>query len=70
MASSGTEPIELNETAVEIYTPLSHNDVKEWSADELENYLDSKISLVEAEGTMYIRYRTKILKRLPQGLLF
>ena len=67
MASSGTESIELRETAVELTnnglqieddmvpeagnTALSPSDVKEWSTDELEKYLDSKI---EAGGTMYL----------------
>ena len=35
---------------------LSPNDVKKWSADELEKYLDSKISFVEAKGTRYHNY--------------
>ena len=67
MASSETESVELKETVVKLSnngsqigseavpergnTALSPNDVKEWSADKLENFLDSKISLVEAEGT-------------------
>ena len=70
MASSRTESIELRETAVELSnnglqiendmvpeagnTALSPSDVKGWSTDELEKYLDSKISLVEAKGTSYL----------------
>ena len=37
-------------------TALSPNDVKKWSADELEKYLDSKISFVEAKGTRCHNY--------------
>ena len=67
MASSGTKSIELKETAVELSnndlqiedemvpeagnTALSPSDVKGWSTDELEKYLDSKI---EAGGTIYV----------------
>ena len=67
MASSEIESIELEETVVKLSdngsqigseavpetgnTALSPNDVKEWSNDKLENFLDSKISLVEAKGT-------------------
>ena len=70
MTSSGTDSIELRETAVELSdndlpiedemvpeagnTALSPSDVKGWSTDELEKYLDSKISLVEAKGTSYL----------------
>ena len=72
MASSETESIELKETAVKLSdngsqieneavpetgnTALSPNDVKEWSDDKLEKYLDSKISFVEAKGTRYHNY--------------
>ena len=70
MASSETESVELKETSVKLSdngsqigseavpetgnTALSPNDVKEWSNDKLENFLDSKISLVEAEGKYYL----------------
>ena len=70
MAPSETESVELKETVVKLSdngsqigseavlergnTALSPNDVKEWSNDKLENFLDSKISLVEAKGTSYL----------------
>ena len=46
----------INEAVPEAWhnTALSPNDVKKWSADELEKYLDSKISFVEAKGTTII----------------
>lgn len=48
----------INEAVPEAWhnTALSPNDVKKWSADELEKYLDSKISFVEAKGTTYHNY--------------
>ena len=72
MPSWETDSIELKETKFEFSdngsqiedkavpeawknTALSPN-VKKWSADELEKYLDSKISFVEAKGTRYHNY--------------
>ena len=48
----------INEAVPEAWhnTALSPNDVKKWTPDELEKYLDSKISFVEAKGTTYHNY--------------